>query len=75
MNNRASGARSPRRPGFSLSVAGSVVRPERPGFGSRKTGVEVAKNRYFLSKTAVFVVDDTRLELVTSRTSSGCSTS
>ena len=34
---------------------------------------KVKKNRCFLSKTAVFLVDDTGLEPVTSRTSSRCS--
>ncbi len=32
---------------------------------------KVTKNRCFLSKTAVFLVDDTGLEPVTSRTSTG----
>ena len=41
----------------------------------KKMNKKVTKNRCFLSKTAVFLVDDTGLEPVTSRTSSGCSTS
>jgi hypothetical protein len=42
---------------------------------SHKTSKKVRKSRSFLSKRAVFMVDDTGLEPVTSRTSSGCSTS
>ena len=37
--------------------------------GERKVGEKVRKNRCFLSKTAVLMVDDTGLEPVTSRTS------
>ena len=54
---------------FSLSVAEPVVMRKTHGRLILKSQQKVVKNRRFLSKTAVFVVDDTRLELVTSRTS------
>ena len=63
------------RADFYLSVA--VVWSKMFGRNEvqRKMDKKVRKNRCFLSKTAVLMVDDTGLEPVTSRTSSGCSTS
>ena len=40
-----------------------------------KAGLQVHRKTKTTEKSVVFVVDDTRLELVTSRTSSGCATS
>ena len=56
---------------FSLSVAKTVVRTKTHCQLHRKVCKKVKKNRSFLSKRAVFMVDDTGLEPVTSRTSSG----
>ena len=54
---------------FSLSVVETVVMRKAHGHLIWKSKQKVVKNRRFLSKTAVFVVDDTGLEPVTSRTS------
>ena len=48
-----------------------VVKVNLRNTAQKKGNGKVRKNRCFLSKTAVYLVDDTGLEPVTSRTSSG----
>ena len=64
-----SGTRVSQRANFSLSVAETVVSAKAERRGFRKVSEKVRKNHSFLSKRVVFVVDDTGLEPVTSRTS------